>query len=308
MGKSEKRDGELDKDSQKRLEKLEAEWEKPPASYSSDGLSASDLRLLLEHCQPLQDLMRRVVAGVGEPATTASASSSAGIDGTTSAELWAELAHVRGALEQSNPDRQQAEAQFDQLQQECRKVQSDLSRCTTEGKTLKQKYENQKQVIKALETELQEVGKKLKDCQASQASVPPELALLRSDPELSYQMGLTGLPTDNTHALIRMVAVLAQRDNLERLWGLLKDRCEAEKRAATQSELALLDAALEWHNHNWHTRPYKLINAAPASAYDFEKHLRSRHNSKGESIAVLQLPGIADGGGHLLCKALVQTR
>lgn len=308
MGKSEKRDDELDKDSRKRLERLEAEWGKPPASYSFGGLSASDLRLLLEHCEPLRGLLRRVVAGAGEPATAASASSSAEFDAAATEELRAELARTHRDLEQSNSDRQKAKAQFDQLQQECQKVQSDLSRCTSEGKRLKQKNEDQKQEIKALETALQDIRKKLKDCQASQASVPPELALLRSDPELSRQMGLSDLPTDNTQALIRMVAVLAQRENLERLWGVFKERCESGKRPASADEIALLESALAWHNHNWPARPYRLIEVAPGSGYDFEQHLRSRHNSRGETVATLHLPGIADGGGHIVCKALVHTR
>ncbi len=308
MGKSEKRDDELDKDSRKRLEKLEADWAKPPASYSLGGLSASDLRLLLEHCEPLQDLLRRIVAGAGAPATAAPASSSAGFDVAATEELRAELARTRRELKQSNSDRQKAKALFDQIHQECQKVQGDLTTCTAEGKKLKQANEGQKQEIKMLETELQEVRKRLKDCQASQASAPPELALLRGDPELSNQMGLTGLPTDNTHALIRMVAVLAQRVNLERLWGVLKERCESSKRPASTDELALLESALAWHNHNWPARPYRLIEVAPGNGYDFEQHLRSRHNSRGETVAALHLPGIADGGGHIVCKALVHTR
>jgi hypothetical protein len=44
------------------------------------------------------------------------------------------------------------------------------------------------------------------------------------------------------------------------------------------------------------------------TAYDFERHLRSRHNTRGETVAALHLPGIADGGGHIVCKALVHTR
>jgi hypothetical protein len=54
------------------------------------------------------------------------------------------------------------------------------------------------------------------------------------------------------------VAVLAQRDNLERL-PALKDRCEAENRPAHTAERALLAAALSWYNHNWRSKPYQLV-------------------------------------------------
>ena len=135
---------------------------------------------------------------------------------------------------------------------------------------------------------------------------PPALDLLRDDPELAQAIGLAGLPDDDTQALIQTVAVLSQLDNLQRLWDALKERCEAGNRPASASELALLESALAWHNHNWLTRPYRLIEATPSSAYDFSRHLPSRHTPKGETVAALHLPGIADGSGKPLCKALVR--
>jgi hypothetical protein len=121
-------------------------------------------------------------------------------------------------------------------------------------------------------------------------------------------MDLADLPADNTQALIQTVAVLAQFDNLKRLWEALKDRCEAGKRAVTDHEHTLLQAALAWHNHNWRSLPLRLIDVAAASRYDYETQLRSRHVTKGETVAAMYLPGIADGSGKTLCKALVQTK
>ncbi len=320
MGEGEKRDGELDKDSRKRLEKLEAEWEKPPAPHSIGGLSAADLRLLLEHFQPLQDLMRRIVTDVGERvpvampprrAATALPASVApcaeGLDVDSKAESPGELANTHRDLAQAQFERQQALNQCGQLKDECEKALQDLSECNNAVKALQEENKNKKQTIKKLEKQLQQAQKELRDCEASHPSTA-ELTLLRADPELTRHMGLAILPADDTQALIQMVAVLAQRDNLERLWSTLKDRCEADKRPVSTDELTLLKAALAWHNHNWPTRPYSLIEAMPDSGYDFERHLRSRHNTRGETVAALRLPGIADGGGHILCKALVHTR
>ena len=169
----------------------------------------------------------------------------------------------------------------------------------------------QQQTMQQLEQQRQQLQNTLSAAQAQLArsgSAPAELALLRQDTALAQALGLEPLPGDDTQALIQTVAVLSQRDNLERLWNALKDRCEANKRPATAGEHALLQAALDWHNHNWRTRPYRLIEAPPASAYHFDHHQRSRHASTGETISAQHLPGIADGSGRLLCKALVHTQ
>ncbi|MCG9105648.1 hypothetical protein LH433_02605 [Laribacter hongkongensis] len=140
------------------------------------------------------------------------------------------------------------------------------------------------------------------------AATPPELILLREDAALADAMGLSDLPEDNLQAWTQVVAVLAQRDNLERLWAALKSRCEVERRPASTDERGLLSSALAWFNHNWRTRPYRLHEAAPSTAYDFDTQQRSSHAAIGDIIAELWLPGIADGSGRLLCKTLVLTR
>ena len=124
---------------------------------------------------------------------------------------------------------------------------------------------------------------------------------------MAQAVGVAFFPSDSPAAIIHVVGGGPQRDNLERLWATLKDRCETLNRPANAAECALLQAALHWHNHNWRTRPYRLLEAAARAPYDFEQHLRSRHSSSGERIKAQHLPGIADGSGKLLCKALVST-
>lgn len=298
MAREEKRDSELDKESQNRLEKLAREWENPRSAHSPDGFWGSDLRLLIEHFQPVQELLRRVVFAVVE---------STPVNRPANAEAaLPPLAEGLTAVAQS--EKQPALSQCSQLIDKCRRAERELSQCNSMVKQLEQEEKDQKQDAKKLEKQLRKVERDLSDCKASQASTPQVLTLLRNDSELARQMGLAGLPADDVGALIRTVAVLAQRDNLERLWSILKDRCEKDQRPASAVEFDLLSTALDWHNYNWPTRPFRLIEAVTASAYHYETHLRSRHNNRGETVAEQYLPGIADGGGHILCKALVDTR
>ena len=290
----------LDKESRKRLEKLESQWSEPYDAMLLKGLTLPELKLLLEHFTPLQDLIRALVA------TPAGASPGA-------------LAHETASLrDQASAAQDSAEAalastqaELAQAHERCRAAKHDLNQCTTKVQELVEQNRLQKQTVQQLEQQCQQLQNDLSAAQAQLArsgSAPAELALLRQDTALAQALGLEPLPGDDTQALIQTVAVLSQRDNLERLWNALKDRCEANKRPATAGEHALLQAALDWHNHNWRTRPYRLIEAPPASTYHFDHHQRSRHASTGETISAQHLPGIADGSGRPLCKALVHTQ
>ena len=338
----------LDKKSSDRLEKLGGEWipETSNLFFSPERLTASDLKLLLEHFAPLQQLIRALVATPTETAPTALVDKTDALRTETSdtedrlsdaedksrtaqdalAQTQTELAEANrkhsALLAQTQTELAethrnysallaQAQAELAGAKDRCSALQHDLDQCNDSAKTLYQQKEQHQQASKQLQKDLQTAEKDLKASQAELAragSAPPELALLRQDTALAQALSLSPLPSSDTEALVQTVAVLAQRDNLERLWGVLKERCEAEHRPASAPEQALLSAALAWYNHNWRTRPYRLIEAAPAAAYDFNAHLRSRHTNTGETITAQLLPGIADGSGNPLCKALVSTR
>lgn len=292
----------LNKKNHERLEKLSEDWDKQSCGTFS-GLSAFDLKLLLEHFTPLQDLIRALVATPEGTSPSALAHETASLRDQASAAQTAQE-HAEAALAS-------AQTELAQAHERCRAAEHDLSQCTAKVQDLLQKNRLQQQTIQQLEQQRQQLQNTLSAAQAQLArsgSTPAELALLRQDTALAQALGLEPLPGDDTQALIQTVAVLSQRDNLERLWSTLKDRCEADKRPASAGEHALLQAALAWHNHNWRTKPYRLIEAAPASAYHFDQHQRSRHASTGETISAQHLPGIADGSGHPLCKALVHTQ
>ena len=290
MAKDDNDAGELEKNRRKRLETLTDEWEKSPSAVGS--FSASDLRLLLEESPLVQDLIRSI------------ATSCRDMTGASAPVLAPTLS-----------ESQQASSPSD-LESQCQAAQRDLEQCTAETQKLLQEKgklskanKTLKDEKKELEKQLQQAQKLLSACQAAaQSNAVPALALLRGDLDLAQRLGLPDLPSDDTQALIQVVAVLAQRENFERLWSALKDLCEADQRPAKQAERALLATALAWHNHNWRTRPYRLIEAAPSSVYNFDNHLRSRHTQAGDTVAELYLTGIADGSGNPLCKALVRTR
>lgn len=192
-------------------------------------------------------------------------------------------------------------------QASCARRLAELSECTATMNDLRQNIRALEDERHELQGQLRRAGNELTEARA-QRNASPELALLRSDLKLAQDMGLTDLPANDTQALIQTVAVLAQLDSLKRLWGVLKERCEIDKRQVTADERALLQAALSWHNHNWRSQPYRLIDATPASSFNYVDHQRSRHITKGDSVIAVQLPGIADGMGKALCKALVTTR
>ena len=288
----------LDKQNRKRLEKLQAEWDKSPEVYMRERLSLPDLRLLLEYHAPLQALIRAIASSPqgGLPLATDLGSQAEGAP-----------CQAPSAIEEHAAALSEAE----HWREQCQALQQDLKQCSAATNNLLQEKNARQQALDKKEKQLQQVEADLSAARAELAyagRAPAELEWLRRDTELARRLELTDLPGDATQALIRVVAVLAQRDNLERLWSVLRERCEAENRAVDSNELALLTAALAWYNHNWRSKPYQLLEETPGTPYNFERHLRSQHACGGETISELLLPGIADGRGRLSCKALVRTQ
>lgn len=295
----------LDADATKRLNKLIPEWDKTPNYSFSDALRIQDLRLLLENFAPLRALIQSLATQ--QPS-----------------ELLSDESITQSAIEIAENTEHSKQA-IAEATEELTKTKDLLVAAKEKIATLKDEIETQKQANQVFakqqeidlkdkkkltrqlsETEQQIVEYKLK--LAAQNQSLDEIDFLRQEPDLAKRLDLGVLPTDNTQALIQIVAVLAQKDNLERLWQALKTRCEAESRAANTDELQLLKTALAWYNNNWRTRPFQLIEIPSGSSYDYEKHQKSSHTSGGETIHALHLPGIADGSGKPFCKALVNTR
>lgn len=286
----------LDKDSRKRLEKLEGCWDESPTAWVQEKITPGDLRLLLEYSAPLQDLIRAIVT------TAAGDDPAALVRESTDLRLQASVASSaqQAALQQAAC----LQDELTSLRLYSQTLQKDLQQAVNKVQQLMQENHRLQEVFQSGKNELERTRQQL-----LRSGKPPEqLALLRQDGELARQLGLADLPQDDMAALIRVVAVLAQRDNMQRLWEVLRSRCEAEQRAVSPAELQLLQTALEWHNHNWQSRPYQLLEVPPGAAYDFNRAQRSQQALAGETVSQLRLPGIADGSGKALCKALVLTR
>lgn len=275
-----------DGDANERLAKLSADWNE--SRVSSSEFNAADLRMMLEGHAPLWDLIRSIVADTSKPTGF--------VPGGTTAT---EMSNSSGDIQALQKDLETAKQQ---LHNSAIEIESSL------GKIQELEEKN-----KVLISERLALTSQLLQCKAdllraqSLYSDTPALTLLRADQQLAKNMGLSDLSDDDVKALIQIVAVLSQRDNVKRLWETLRDRCESEKRPAADDEIALLHSALAWHNHNWSTLPYRLIETAPGNRYDYKIHLRSRHVTKGETIVAMYLPGIQDGAGDALSKTLVMT-
>lgn len=291
----------LTEDGQKRLEELAKEWD---ATSERGGSSSAicDLRLMLEHFHPLQVLIRDISATEPQIQTAAQQRGEA-----TDAEV----------LDAVLPDPERVgepDVKWANTQRELQEVQQELVVTQAKRTELEIKFEacskellNFKRESKHFQSQLQQITEKLTVAQ-SRILVSSELSFLRRDSDLARGMGLDNLPEDDTHALIQVVAILSQLDNLKRLWELLRDRCENDKRSVTEDELALLRAALAWQNYNWRNLSYRLIEVPLGNRYDYETQLRSRHITRGDIVAALHLPGIIDGAEKILCKALVWTQ
>ena len=81
-----------------------------------------------------------------------------------------------------------------------------------------------------------------------------------------------------------------------------------DRRPASAEETALLQTALDWHNHNWSRRPYTLHRPRSGDSFDYSKEQRAAASPSGDTLSAVWLPGIVAGSGNVQKKALVATR
>ena len=292
-----KKDKQLDADllehhekgARKRLEQLGNEWES--GSHWHNTFHASDLRLLLEYFRPLQELIRQIAASSSDQSVP------------RATELAAQ--EIVCAQTEAEQDKAEAERQdlLDQLvscQAEAGQLRQQLADERRQADELEKELKRLKQLLAAGEQELAKLRQ--------QATLPPMLELLRRMPSLASRMELGDLPADAAQALICVVAVLSQLNNVERLWDAIKDSCESERRPATDDEIALLQTSLDWHNHNWRKKPYTLHRPHMDAGFDFKTAQRAATSPSGETLVAVWLPGIVSSSDSVLKKALVATR
>ncbi|MGL5040159.1 MAG: hypothetical protein ACRC6D_08615 [Aeromonas sp.] len=234
------------------------------------------------------------------------------------------------ALQQVQQEWQAAHAELEcQLRDTTAKLKEMAGKHTQlqqENLRLTKEHEQVLALLKRAHTDLQ---RQLDDLTAErdalrQGAQSPVTRILSQDHALAAELGLAGIGADsrshgsgngngngsgNSSAdLVRCVAVLSQLDTIKQLWDLLKERCEQNSRPPSEGELALLEHALAWHNHNWQQKPYQLYIPSRGGRFDFSKEQRAAGTSpSGESLQAVWLPGIGDNSGRLQKKALVTT-
>ena len=135
----------------------------------------------------------------------------------------------------------------------------------------------------------------------------PELKLLaqvRSDAELTA-LWLPESDEAEGRQLIRLVAQLAQWDQILQLWERLAERCKQEQRPVTAEERQILTAALEIHNLLWRSRAAQLQTVSAGGAFEYQQHQRG--STTGTTIRAEWLPGLLNAAGQLQKKPLVET-
>lgn len=284
----------------KRLNDLAKSWETPPKSGVFEKFSAADLRLMLECFEPLRDIIHQIASSPASPLPTAY--SAKDIDDlaerpNTDAQLQQQLKDTKIELArlqaQSREDASQLKQAADSIEQQSAVI-NDLKH---------EKNELEQQVLSA-KKQIEELTQAIGSQDKSQPSA--ELQTLRNDSALAHHLGLD-LPTHDQEALLVIVAVLSQKDNLERLWDHLKTRCESDRRAVNSEEMELLSAALRWYNHNWKLRPFQLLQSHEGDRFNFELQQKAKYQTEGEILSHILLPGLADGAGKALRKTLVLT-
>lgn len=284
----------LNKDARKRLEKLGEEWDKG-GGFLLEKLTTHDLRLLLESFRPLHDLIRHIATtapGNGASKAPAQAAQEDAYPLTESGRNT--CAEDNQALQQQLADCQQ---ELTELRRQLRAKEKQQAKLTEENRRLIDDRDS-------LVSESSQLRIRLRE----QTELPPVLDWLHREPALAERLGLAKLPNDASQGLIRCVAVLSRLDNIERLWDALKEKCEHEHRPASTEESALLQTALDWHNHNWQKKPFSLHRPAQGKSYDYSKEQRAASTPSGESLTAIWLPGILSGNGDVQKKALVTTQ
>lgn len=275
-------DKTLPKSERKRLEQLAKAWDEPPDLAFWERLTLPDLRLLLEHFEPLRALIRKVAAAEPHllPRPHADAPAYAPV-APQDALAQAEAARCRDELEAMRQEAERWQRVAEQMQAQLTTLQAQHAQLQREHAALTQR-------LRAAE---------------------PTTAIVqgfRAEPALCQRLGLD-LPASDMDALITLVAALSQRENIERLWEALRERCEAQGRAATAAERHWLETALGWFNRNWQRHPYRLVQPQAGEAFDHNRHRRCGRTPTGERVRQTWLPGISDSQGRPWCKPLVET-
>lgn len=128
----------------------------------------------------------------------------------------------------------------------------------------------------------------------------------REDDEICKQW-LRPESEDDQREFLRFVVLCADRNNIENLWDILKDRCKREDREPTSEELDLLKECVALYNLKFKDRRALTLSddTTDRETYNARKH--DRVNSKGDRVISVYLPGLKDADGQIVRPTLVKT-
>ncbi|HNU20603.1 MAG TPA: hypothetical protein PKK53_09995 [Hydrogenophilus thermoluteolus] len=285
----------LSKDAEKRLKRLEEDWEKQDELRFSSDLRAADLRLMLEHFEPLRKLIRAIATETGKSAPLAGVRETSATLETASKET----AHEQEAL---LAEWTGANARIRELETALAHARDENERQSAELVALRKRLAASEKTIRHLRAELDEATHQ----QGAWALAHHVVEWLQDNPAMASRFHLDTVRANDTTSAIRVVAVFAQWENIERLYQALKEQAETRNAPLDERDRRTLEAALSWFNYNWE-RPYQLVVPKAGDAFKYDWHVRSRHTPSGETITATLCPGIADGFAKIRCKPVVLT-
>lgn len=256
----------MDKDERKRLERLQEDGPKGVKHWSLEKLTYPDLQLLLLADPTIQRLIRQIVEPMfAECQQEETAKAVSDTDDTTEHEMPA--APV--------------------IEYRDREIIKEVI------KTVIQKVPHEVRVEVPVHDPLREqLAPELKLLHAVKADAELAQAWLRADESEGRQ-------------LVRLLATLAEWDEVLSLWSRLADRCKTDQRAATHAERAILQAALALHNLRYRNRAAQLATAE--IGVPFHHETMERGTSKGSTVAEVWLPGLSNAAGQLQKKPVLKT-
>lgn len=216
-------------------------------------------------------------------------------------------------------DAQNSKSNFESIQSQLQAAQSDLK---TAQSNLSSAKIAQQQTQQALDSAKKECGslqkerdKACQDLQAFQDKVlaVPIVAELNKQDELCRRLGMGDLPHDPIYAAQKVIVVLGQKKNVERLHKALKDACEQQQRGITASERALLAFAVDCFNlqTSEDEERWSLLDVPSGAQRNSDLHERSTGSAPSEQVGQMWLPAVVQGSDDaklkVWLKALVTT-
>ena len=210
------------------------------------------------------------------------------------------------ALEQCRQNAQQDSETLKQKEQEIENLTASLAERKKELEQRQTEQSQLQQKIRQLDGESKDAREQYQALKQRGCPNPQQTALLahlrQDDAFIAQFFKATKLAGDEQAALVQLVAVLAQQENIKRLMEFYKSRCEQQQARLNANDVQVLESALAWHNANWPDKPYDFERTQVGESYNYERHMRPT-GMTGEVVGAVWLPGIP----RLKIKPLVAT-